>query len=101
MVLSVGISAAEQSRIARIVINGAERTRYAVIRAGIGVSEGEIVRDREALIKTCVAKLHKMRVFGKVEAKVTEKDDGLDLVLDVQEKWTLLPIPFVAVYQKN
>ena len=37
----------------------------------------------------------------KVEVRVVEKGDGLDLVLDVQEKWTLLPIPFVAVYQKK
>jgi len=93
--------AAVDGQIAEITVVGAARTSHAVILSALGISPGQRVTDRAGFERRCVAGLYRMRVFGKAAARLVERDDGLELQLTVEEKWTLLPVPFVAVYQKK
>ncbi len=99
--LATVVRAAANGQIVGITVTGAGRTSHSVILSALGISPGDRVADRADFERRCVAGLYRMRVFGKAQARLVEREDGLELQLTVEEKWTLLPVPFVAVYQKK
>lgn len=84
--LATVVRAAANGQIVGITVTGAGRTSHSVILSALGISPGDRVSDRADFERRCVAGLYRMRVFGKAQARLVEREDGLELQLTVEEK---------------
>jgi hypothetical protein len=79
--------------IGAIEISGLERTRVSVIRDAMGVSEGELLSRFNA--DAFVQNIYRTGIFKKIEIGYRRSGDSVDILVKLDEKWTIIPIPFM------
>jgi hypothetical protein len=90
------------SILKHIAVTGLKRTDPRVVLQYVDVKEGDPAEkaDPEGLRIF----LERLRIFSRVEARLTESDGGACvhecvLTIDVKEKWSLYPIPVYVKYR--
>lgn len=94
--LAVGLPRAVRAEeaIRQILILGNDRTDRGVIERAIGANPGEpIVDDALPALRQ---RLLNLRLFSAVEVEKRSSEEGIDLVVTVEERWTLIPIPVIG-----
>ena len=81
-------------RVGSIVVEGNDKTETDVIVAASGLESGMQV-DAAALERVRQRILNR-RVFSDVKVHTVPRDNGIDVHIVVDERWTLLPIPFIT-----
>ena len=85
----------EDPRIDSIHVEGLRRTREAVVLELIDTEPGDSINSTEA--EKIEARLVKTGIFASVEVSLLSPEAGsTDLLIRVEEKWTLIPIPFFS-----
>lgn len=89
-------AAAESSadRVGAVRVQGNSKTDGSLIVAASGLEPGMVV-DASALDRARQRILNQ-RVFSEVELRTVPRGDLVDVFIVVEERWTLLPIPFVT-----
>lgn len=83
----------------RIVIHGLKRTRESAIHHYINIAPGDSVSslDTEDLRK----KILKTGLFKSVEISLQEKEGSTDLLIVIEERWSLFPVPLISLAPEN
>ncbi|MFP2957240.1 FtsQ-type POTRA domain-containing protein [Myxococcus sp. 1LA] len=77
--------------IERIEIQGNTRTRDSVIRQAMRLAPGHVFTAEDAT--ALKQRLLNLRLFKRVEVATRPAGVGVSLHVDVEERWTLLPVP--------
>lgn len=81
--------------IADITIEGLRKTREDVVVDLMGIEPGDVVT--EGLIDEVESALVDSELFAEVTvAPRPAENNGVDIRVEIDEKWTLIPIPFLA-----
>lgn len=82
--------------VQEIAIEGNSRTSREVILRALGVRPGDAVED-DAL-PALRQRVYNLRLFREVELEVRPRSagEGVVLAVAVQERWTLIPVPFIG-----
>jgi outer membrane protein assembly factor BamA len=85
----------EGSRVKSIVLQGNDRTREVVVRRALSVAPGDpYTADTAERIEEDLAELG---LFSSIEIYATPAPDGVEVDIVLEERWTLIPIPFMAI----
>ncbi|MEN8251064.1 MAG: POTRA domain-containing protein, partial [Bacteroidota bacterium] len=93
-----------QVYIDNIFITGNKRTRDKIILRELSFSKGEVysidvLRDK---IEADRDKIYNTKLFNTVEVGLLELDiDKVDVVVKVEERWYLFPIPLIDIIDRN
>ncbi|MCG8340006.1 MAG: BamA/TamA family outer membrane protein [Cytophagales bacterium] len=90
--------------IRQITIAGNKKTKDQVISRELQVSEGEKVAkgDLEKIFKQDSDKLINTQLFLKVDiSKIDLPNDQIDIVVSVEERWYILPIPIFELADRS
>lgn len=87
---------ADDARLGSLEIEGLKRTKEHVVRDLIGLEAGDAVSDES--IAELTIRLQKSDIFANVAVRKREGTSPgfIDLVVTIDEKWTLIPIPFFS-----
>lgn len=94
---SFSFADSEPRLIKKILIQGNERTREIVIRGIIRTSEGDIY-DVNTVAKI-QRYLDNQRKFSYVKVSSIEEKDGAVILIDVKDKWSIVPVPYYSNQQ--
>jgi len=92
--LLAGDPGATGLHLGRIEVRGTTRTRPSVVLKMAGIREGDPWNDEQKAL--CLRRLNHGRAFAEVELEERVLGDRVDLVLKVQDKWSLIPLPLFA-----
>lgn len=90
--------------IDNIFITGNKRTKDRIILRELSFKKGEIypidiLRDMTEADRN---KIYNTRLFNKVEVSLLELDiDKVDVVISIEERWYLFPIPLIDIIDRN
>ncbi len=87
-----GGTAEPRGTIISIVFEGNERTKEAVLRRAVDPEPG--TRYDETVAKEIENDLKRLGLFSDIEVVPHDLPDGVEVVVTVEERWTLVPIPF-------
>jgi outer membrane protein assembly factor BamA len=88
-----GAGGAEEP-IRQITIQGNDRTDRGVIERALGVTPGAPIS--EDALPALRQRLLNLRLFSAVQVEKRSEEAGTDLVVTVEERWTLIPIPLLG-----
>lgn len=94
---SATIGGGGATTVLRVDVVGARRTSPAFIRSALGIRPGD--RFDPAAIPALEGRLLGRRIFREVRITPAPDADGVVLHVDVREKVTLVPIPFLGISQ--
>lgn len=95
IIIIVNIALSANTTIGIIEISGLKRTKVSVVNSLLKVKEGDNLDSfNEDEFKQDI---FKTGIFSDVEIVYKENNDSVDLFIDISEKWTLIPIPFVSM----
>jgi hypothetical protein len=86
--------AAVIGEVAGLRVIGNQRTRSPVILDAAGIAIGD--RFEPGMAEVIEQRVLNLRLFRAVEVSASARGAEVDVAIQVVERWTLLPIPFVA-----
>lgn len=90
--------------IDKIFLVGNKKTKDKIILRELSIAQGESYNysDLEAILETDRNKIYNTRLFNTVEVGILDLDfDLVDIVIDVNERWYLFPIPVIDLIDRN
>jgi outer membrane protein assembly factor BamA len=94
----------QQITIRKILIEGNKKTKEYVIRRELTIKEGQVLNAAEldSLILINRLQVFNLKIFNEVNFNILNwNEDGLDLVIKVYEKWTIIPFPVIKFADRN
>ena len=90
--------------IRRIVLDGNKKTRPYIILREIPFREGDrvpVARMGDLLQKAHDQLMNTFLFIDVVPGVMNWRDGGLDVVLDIKERWYIFPIPYLKIIDRN
>lgn len=94
----------QQIRIRSIFIEGNKKTKDYVIRRELSISEGQEIpaTQLDSIILANRLQVFNLKIFNEVNFNILNwTEEGLDLVIKVYEKWTIIPFPVIKFADRN
>lgn len=91
-------------RIRSIIIEGNKKTKDYVIRRELTITEGQLVpaAQLDSVILANRLQVFNLKIFNEVNFNILNwNEEGLDLVIKVYEKWTIIPFPVIKFADRN
>lgn len=91
-------------RIDKIFIVGNKKTRDKIILRELSILQGEeyAYNDLNVILDSDRLKIYNTRLFNTVEIGILDLSyDLVDIVIDVEERWYLFPIPLIDLIDRN
>ena len=79
--------------ITAVTIEGLRRTRPVVVRQWIACTAGEPLSSCD--LAAIRERLYRLAIFSSVEVSLNDRPAGVEIVVRVEEKWTLYPVPIL------
>lgn len=101
-IINISFSVFSQSyKISEIKVKGLKRTRYQTVLNILEVKKGDVVEVSS--LEDLEQKLLKAKIFQKeISVKLTPISEFYaDLNIEVEDKWTLIPLPFFSYSQDS
>jgi len=95
LVLWAARAAAGTEVLSQLVIEGNDRTADSVIANAAGVEVGDEVDDE--VLKGIERRVKNLAIFEEVQVSQQQTGRGARVVIRVEERWTLFPVPFFSV----
>jgi hypothetical protein len=77
--------------IAAIRIEGLSRTRPAVVEQWIDCTAGQMLSTCD--LSEARERIYRLGIFAEVDVAMIDRDAGVEVVVTIDEKWTLYPVP--------
>jgi outer membrane protein assembly factor BamA len=90
--------------IDNIFLTGNKKTKDRIILRELSVEKGQIYQFEglEEILAVDRDKIYNTRLFNTVEVGILELGyDKIDIVIDVDERWYLFPIPLIDIIDRN
>lgn len=91
-----GSAGAAKGVLAEIVVQGNERTADSVVIHAVEVEVELGERVDSTTLRRVKQRVENLRLFENIEVSQERSGEGVRLVIRVEERWTLIPVPFFS-----